>query len=91
VPTRDQLRQVLLEVAEESSAVDLAGLDGDADLFDLGVDSLQFAMMLVEVEERLGEDLSTEAFDRLAELQAATLDAILDALAGPTAPGLRPL
>lgn len=84
---RDRLRQIIFEVAAENSAIDLAAVDEDADLYELGVDSLQFATVLVEVEERLDEELTMEAFDRLAELQKASLNSILDALVGPTGHG----
>lgn len=79
----DRLRTIVLEVAAERSPIDLSTLDEDADLYELGLDSLQFATLLVEVEERLDEELPAEAFDRLAELEKATFRSILEALAGP--------
>lgn len=79
----DRLRSILLEVAAESSPIDISALDEDADLLALGFDSLQFATVLVEVEDRLGEELPTEAFDRLAEMETPTLRSVLVALAGP--------
>jgi acyl carrier protein len=84
----NRLRTIVLEVAAESSPIDLSTIDEDADLYELGFDSLEFATVLVEVEDRLGEELPAEAFDRLAELERPTLRGVLTALATPVAPRL---
>ena len=88
---RQALYDLIVAAAAEVGDVDLSTVDRDADLFDLGIDSLHFTTVLVEVEERLGDDIPAEAFDRFAELDRFTIDSILDALTGPASPSLPPL
>lgn len=57
---RQTLYDTIVTAAAEVGDVDLSGVDRNADLFDLEVDSLLFTTVLVEVEERLGEDIPAE-------------------------------
>lgn len=87
---RQELYDLIVSAGADVGDIDLSAVDRDTDLFDLGIDSLHFTTVLVEVEERLGDDIPAEAFDRFAELERFTLNNILTALAGPVLPDPTP-
>lgn len=78
----DEVRALIVAVLGEVASVDTAGLGADDDLFEVGIDSLDFTTVIVEVEERLGEDLPADAFDRFAELEVFTLNTVAEAISG---------
>lgn len=80
---RSSLRDLITSAIADVTDVDVSSIDPGADLFEVGIDSLHFTAILIEVEERLEEDISPEAFDRFADIDRFTLDTIADALAGP--------
>jgi acyl carrier protein len=64
-----------------------AGLEPDqvartADIFDLGIDSLDFWKVLMDVEDGIGMEVPAHVLDRLAQLQGdVTVDDLLTAFA----------
>ncbi|HEV7722118.1 MAG TPA: acyl carrier protein [Iamia sp.] len=83
---REELYDLIVATAADGEEIDLSTVARDADLVGLGFDSLHFTTLLIEVEERLGDEITPEAFDRFADLEVFSLDAILDALIGPARP-----
>ena len=56
-------------------------LERDTDIFDLGVDSLDFWNILMDVEDRAGAEVPGEVLDRLAQLDSqVTVGDLLDAM-----------
>ena len=65
------LNDVQRAVVEAIAAAAQVGVDEvteDRDIFELGLDSLDFWSVLMDVEERVGTEVPSEVLDRLAAL-----------------------
>jgi acyl carrier protein len=66
------LREVVLDAIAAAARVEPAAVRADADLGELGLDSLDFSTILIEIEDRLGVEVPVEVLDRLSEIEHVT-------------------
>lgn len=81
-------QEIVLDALAGVAELPPASVTRDADITDLGLDSLDFWTILMDVEDRLGAPVPSEVLDRLARLDTTvTVGHVLDAMAGwgPTA------
>lgn len=77
---RSDIRKIIVASVEDLSPSGAEAIDGSTDLTELGIDSLEFTSLVIEIEDQLPEPLPADALDRLADLERYTLDAVLDLL-----------
>jgi acyl carrier protein len=63
-----ELQRVVLAVIAAAASVPPEELDPDRDVFELGLDSIDFWSILMDVEEEVGEEVPSEVLDRLSEI-----------------------
>lgn len=76
------VQKIVMEALASAAELPVDELDLDTDIFDLGLDSLDFWTILMEVEDRTGAEVPSEVFDILAQLDSQiTVIQVLDAMA----------
>lgn len=69
MPTVPGLREIALEAIAAAADVPVEELTDDADLLDIGLDSVDFWTVLLNIEDRLDLEVPAEVLDRLAQLR----------------------
>jgi acyl carrier protein len=59
-----RLRDVIVTAIATAAEIDPETIDDDVNLFDLGLDSLNFAGILVDIEDGIGAEIPVEVLDR---------------------------
>ena len=77
-----ELRKIVLNAIDAASDSGPREIDGSTDLTSLGIDSLEFTSIIIEIEDQLGGPLSMETLDGFGALSQYTLDAIVGLLSG---------
>lgn len=76
-----QLREVVIAAIAEAARLSPAEVHDDLDLLELGLDSLDFARILIDIEDAIGDDVPPEVLDRLMELgDVVTIRNVFDLL-----------
>jgi acyl carrier protein len=63
----------LVAVLEAATEVPAAELRDDVVLSDLGLDSVQYWEILIDLEDRIGEDVPTAVLDRIAQIDSSRM------------------
>jgi acyl carrier protein len=66
------LRPVVIDAIAIAAGVAADTIREDTDLGELGLDSLDFSTILIEMEDRLGLEVPAEVLDQLAEVEDVT-------------------
>jgi acyl carrier protein len=89
-----ELRAVIVRAIADAAEIDPDVIRDDLNLFDLGLDSLNFAGILIDVEDAVGEEVPAEVLDRFLDVgDVVTIGGVVSLLAAglPTDAGiLRP-
>lgn len=91
-----QLRDVVVAAVAKAAEVEPATIQDDLDLVDLGLDSLNFAGILIDIEDAIGAEIPAEVLDRFLDVgDVVTIRHVVDLLSAwePDAtggPGPRP-
>jgi acyl carrier protein len=77
------LQLLVREAIASAAGVDIAELREDRDVFELGLDSLDFWSILLDIEEQVGSQVPPEVLDQLAALDdVVTVGRLLNAVSG---------
>lgn len=77
-----RVQKIVLETLAYAASLPIDDVDRDANIFDLGLDSLDFWTILMDIEERAGTEVPSEVLDALAQLDGQiTVAHIIDATA----------
>jgi acyl carrier protein len=63
-----RLRDVVVHAIATAAEVDPDTIGDDLNLFDLGLDSLNFAGILVDIEDGIGAEIPVEVLDRFLDV-----------------------
>lgn len=69
MPTVPGLREIAIEAIAAAAGLPVEELTDDADLLDIGLDSVDFWTVLLNIEDRLDLEVPAEVLDRLAQLR----------------------
>jgi acyl carrier protein len=61
-------RQIVLEAIAAAAAISAADLVDETNLLELGLDSLEFSEILINVEDAVGEQVSMDLLDKLDDV-----------------------
>ena len=65
-PTK--LRTIIVNAIANAAEIAPESLQDDLNLFDLGLDSLNFAGILIDIEDAVGEEIPAEVLDRFLDV-----------------------
>lgn len=65
-----EIQTVALNAIASTASVEVERLTADVDLFELGLDSLDFWAILVDIEDSAGIEVSAEVLDQLAQFES---------------------
>jgi acyl carrier protein len=79
---RDELRAIVVTAIATAAEIEPDEIDDSTDMLDLGLDSLSFAGILVDIEDAVAEEVPTEVLDRFLDIgDVVTLRDVVDILA----------
>lgn len=88
--TSTAVQEIVLNALATAAELPVSSLKRTTDVFDLGLDSMDFWTILMDVEDQTGADVPAEVLDRLAQFDSqVTVGDVLDAMAGWN-PEIRP-
>lgn len=77
------VRRAVIEAIAAAAEVGVAEVTEDRDIFELGLDSLDFWSVLMDVEERVGTEVPSGVLDGLAAIDGdVTVGRLLDVVSG---------
>ena len=90
-----ELRKIIVAAIADAADLPPDEVHDDLDLLAMGLDSLDFARILIDIEDSIGDDVPSEVLDRLMELgDVVTIRNVVDLLStwgpAPSDGGLRP-
>ena len=78
---RDQLRTVVVTALATAAEIDPAEIDDHTDMLALGLDSLSFASVIIDIEDAMGEEVPVEVLDRFLDIgEVVTLRDVVEIL-----------
>ncbi len=87
---KTEIQEKLIEILSKHAAIDASTITPDKHLkFDLGLDSLDVAEMVYEIEETFGITISDDSADKIQRI-SDTVDFIYDRMRSPAQSGLSP-
>ena len=79
---RQELRTIVVTALATAAEIDPAEIEDSTDMFDLGLDSLSFATILIDIEDAVGEEVPAEVLDRFLDIgDVVLLRDVVDILA----------
>jgi acyl carrier protein len=88
---RDKLRAIVVSAVATAAEMHPDEIDDTRNLFDLGLDSLSFASILIDIEDGVGEEVPAEVLDRFLDIgDVVTIGDVVGILA-TWEPGAAPL
>lgn len=77
---RSEIRSIIIDSCQQVSTEDELVIDGSTDLSEIGIDSLDFTALIIEIEDRLPDLLSADTLDEITELELFTVDTVTEVL-----------
>jgi acyl carrier protein len=78
---RDQLRTVVVTALATAAEIDPGQFDDSTNMVDLGLDSLSFAGVIIDIEDAMGEEVPVEVLDRFLDVgDVVTLRDVIEIL-----------
>jgi acyl carrier protein len=78
-----KLREVVVTAIAKAAEVEPGTIHDDLDLFDLGLDSLNFAGILIDIEDAIGAEIPAEVLDRFLDIgDVVTIRDVVGLLSG---------
>lgn len=83
-----ELRAVVVRAIADAAEIDPDAVRDDLNLFDLGLDSLNFAGILIDIEDAVGEEVPADVLDRFLDVgDVVTIGGVVSLLSSGLAPG----